>query len=66
MDTSRNWLGFYTEDLIRAIEYPWVLKNNRSKPGCRIKDIGAGVSPFLVPFGEKVILKNYHRFLSPQ
>ncbi len=53
MDSSRNWLGFYTKTSIRAIEYPWMLERVMQANPVRIADIGAGVSPLPILLGEK-------------
>jgi 2-polyprenyl-3-methyl-5-hydroxy-6-metoxy-1,4-benzoquinol methylase len=55
---SRKYFGWYTRQLSRSTEYPWVLQQMAEVAGKVILDLGAGVSPlpiYLAEHGAKVI-----------
>jgi 2-polyprenyl-3-methyl-5-hydroxy-6-metoxy-1,4-benzoquinol methylase len=54
MDSSREHFGFFTKTTSRAIEYPWLLDMlGDFKPGSRVLDIGAGVTPLPILLAER-------------
>ena len=55
---SRKHFGWFTRQLTRAFEYPWILSQIKEFTGRHILDIGAGVSPLplrLAELGSTVI-----------
>ncbi len=46
VDTSRAAFGFFVDQFTCTINYPWVAARLENLPaGCRVLDVGAGVSP---------------------
>lgn len=69
VNLARSRLGWYSKQVSRSIEYPWIVAQTRTRSG-RFLDVGAGVSPLplsLAKTGRRVVTLDYSPFnVDPQ